>query len=65
MCNNLGRKAEKIENTKWRSLIQVWILVKKNLLIQRRHPWQSLMQFLIPAMLASLLQIGRSQGKNN
>ena len=40
---------------------QVIILTKKNFLIQRRHPWVTLLQFLIPALLGSLLQIGRAQ----
>jgi len=35
------------------------LLVKKNLLIQSRHPWVTVFELLLPAILAGLLQIGR------
>jgi len=41
---------------------QLWILTKKNFLIQKRHPYVTLFEFLIPALLASLLQAGRFKG---
>ena len=41
---------------------QLWILIKKNWLIQSRHPYVTLFEFLIPALLGSLLQIGRFKG---
>ena len=57
-------KQVKTERKRTRTkLSQLWILIRKNLLIQRRHPWQTLLQFIVPALLGSLLQIGRSQAQ--
>ena len=45
-----------------RSLKQFWVLLKKNFLVQSRHPVVTLFEFLIPAGLTALLLIGRLRG---
>ena len=61
-CKTVCKQKPDSRERRHRQITQLWILVKKNLLIQRRHPWQSLLQFLIPAFLGSLLHIGRVKG---
>ena len=44
-----------------RTFLQLWVLAWKNLLLQMRHPWVTLIELLIPAFLSAMLLIGRVQ----
>ena len=44
---------------------QLGLLWKKNILLQSRHPWVTLFEFLLPAVLGGLLQIARAKRKRD
>ena len=44
-----------------RTFQQLSVLAWKNLLLQMRHPWVTLIELLIPAFLSAMLLIGRVQ----
>jgi len=44
-----------------RTIHQLKVLFKKNFLLQKRHPVITVIEFLVPALLSSLLLIGRIQ----
>ena len=43
---------------------QLKVLFKKNWLLQRRHPWITFFELMLPPILVSLLLIGRLQSKH-